>query len=51
MDVETWKSVWYVGFFIASAFFYVVVLIVAIKGMGDVKEVVSKMIQGRRLNS
>ena len=51
MDVETWKSIWYLVFFMASATFYTVVLIVAIKGMGDVKEVVGKMIKGRRLNS
>ena len=51
MDIETWKDIWYMVFFTASTIFYIVVVVIAIKGMGDVKDVVKKMIEGRRLNS
>ncbi len=48
MDVETWKSIWHIVLIVSSAMFYVVVIAVGIKGAGDVKEMVAKMITDRK---
>ena len=48
METETWKSLWTFAFFAASSLFYLVVVIVAIRGMGDVKRMIAAMIAERK---
>ena len=47
METETWKSLWTFTFFTASFLFYLVVVIVAIKGAGDVKRMILAMIAAK----
>ncbi|MFT5088249.1 MAG: hypothetical protein ACI906_003949 [Candidatus Latescibacterota bacterium] len=47
MDIETWKSIWHIVLIGSSALFYIVVIAVGIKGVGDVKEMVAQMIANR----
>ena len=44
METETWKSLWTFTFFTASSLFYLIVVIVGIKGAGDVKRMIAAMI-------
>ena len=46
MDAQTWKEIWFYVFYLASGLFYLIVVITAAKGMGDVKEMIQKMIAG-----
>ena len=48
MGVEVWKSLWTFVFFGASLAFYVIVLVVGIKGMGSVKSMLANMLAARR---
>lgn len=48
MDVETWKDIWSATFLIASVAFYAIVVIVAIKGFGDVVGMLKGMIAGKK---
>jgi len=47
MENGVWKSLWTVTFFAASFLFYLIVVIVAIRGMGDVKRMIAAMIAER----
>ena len=49
MDTQTWKDIWFATFFIASALFYLIVIIVGIKGAGDVKNMIVRMITEKSL--
>ena len=51
MDAGTWKTIWHVVLITASLMFYGIVIVVGIKGMGDVKEMISSMIEEKRSNS
>ncbi len=48
MDASAWKETWHIVFVIASLMFYGTVAVVAFKGVGDVMEMIGKMIEGRR---
>jgi len=48
MDMETWKDIWSFTFLVASVVFYAVVVIVAIKGFGDVVEMLKGMLAARK---
>ncbi len=48
MDTETWKVIWTAVFIVSGLLFYGVVLMVAIKGSKDVKQMVGSMLSKRR---
>ena len=47
MDVETWKALWEIVFFVASVLFYGIVIAVAYKAFGDVVRMIRNMAAGR----
>jgi hypothetical protein len=48
MDISSWQNMWFYIFFIASLMFYGTVVVVAYKGIGDVRAMIGKMIEARR---
>jgi len=48
MEAEGWKNIWQVVFIVASILFYGTVLIVAVRGFGDVFDMLRRMITDRR---
>ena len=48
MDTETWKIIWTGVFIVAGLMFYSVVLVVAIKGSRDVKQMIADMLRKRQ---
>lgn len=47
MGIEAWKNLWTFTFFAASFLFYLTVVVVAVRGMGDVKRMIAAMIAER----
>ena len=47
MGLEAWKDLWKFVFFGASLVFYLVVVVVGWKGMGDVKAMLKTMLAER----
>ena len=50
MDAGTWKTIWHVVLIVSSLMFYGIVVVVGVKGMGDVKEMIAAMIAEKRSN-
>lgn len=48
MDTESWKAVWQALFYASSGLFYVTVLLVAVRGSGDVAAMVRRILQDRK---
>lgn len=48
MDVQIWKEIWFYLFWSASGLFYITVIVVAAKGMGDVKEMIRAMLDAKK---
>ena len=48
METQTWKDIWQIVFFVASALFYLTVLFVFFKGFGDVVEMIKQMLSGKK---
>ena len=44
MTAETWIDIWRVVFLLACAMFYVTVAVVALRGFGDVADMIRAMI-------
>jgi len=49
MGTEGWKDLWSFTFYAASALFYAIVVIVAIRGMGDVKRMIVSMVSEKSI--
>ena len=47
MDMQSWQGLWEVVFYGASGLFYIVVTVVAVKGLGDLKEMLVKILSGK----
>ncbi len=48
METQTWKDIWQIVFFAASALFYLTVLFVFCKGSGDVAGMIKQMLSGEK---
>ena len=48
METQSWQGIWEVVFFGASSLFYIVVAIVAVKGLGDLKEMLVRILSDKR---
>ena len=48
MDAQIWKEIWFYLFWLASGLFYITVIAVAAKGMGDVKEMIGAMLETKK---
>ncbi|NKB66538.1 MAG: hypothetical protein GKR89_05715 [Candidatus Latescibacteria bacterium] len=48
MESTIWKEIWFYIFFVAVGLFYLVVAVVAVRGAGDLREMIDNMLHGDR---
>ena len=41
--METWQAFWHIVFYVASGLFYIIVIAVAAKGLGDMGELIADL--------
>jgi hypothetical protein len=46
--MENWQAFWHAIFFIASGLFYLIVIAVAFKGMGDMSALIGELRRGNK---
>tara|TARA_Y100000588_G_C13668053_1_gene675007 strand:- start:416 stop:568 length:153 start_codon:yes stop_codon:yes gene_type:complete len=46
MEAEGWKNFWQVAFFCASTMFYLTVIYIAARGIGDISGMIRRMLKG-----